>query len=101
MPGQTPTTDGTVTTQEVLAALTDMLVEIIGEDLLLDVDVALDTSFDADLQLESIEFVALAEKLTERYGAAVDFVAWLSGMELDDIIDLSVGDVVAFVVSAA
>ena len=72
----------------------------VGEDLLLDGPIAMDTSFDADLQLESIEFVALSEQLLVTYGERVDFVTWLAGMELDDIIALTVGDVVGFVVSS-
>lgn len=104
MPGPSPTVDPAaphVDVAEVLVELRTMLAAIIGEDLLLDVDIEMDTSFDADLQLESIEFVALAEKLMERYGAQVDFANWLAGMELDDIIDLTVGDVATFVAAAA
>ena len=89
-------------TQEVvLADLQVMLGDIIGEDFLLEDEVTMETSFDEDLQLESIEFVALAEKLLERYGEKVDFVTWLAGMELDEIIALSVGQLVDFVVEAA
>ncbi|MCU1356524.1 MAG: acyl carrier protein [Acidimicrobiales bacterium] len=90
----------TVTDQAVLAELDRILAEVIGDDLLLDGPLTMTTSFDADLQLESIEFVALAEKLLETYGQQVDFVAWMAGMELDQIIALTVGDVVSFVVGS-
>ena len=89
-----------VTTESVLAEMERILVDVVGEDLLLDGPITLDTSFDADLQLESIEFVALSEQLLVTYGERVDFVTWLAGMELDDIIALTVGDVVGFVVSS-
>ena len=89
-----------VTTESVLAEMERILVDVVGEDLLLDGPITLDTSFDADLQLESIEFVALSEQLLVTYGEKVDFVTWLAGMELDDIIALTVGDVVGFVVSS-
>jgi acyl carrier protein len=52
------------------------------------------TSFNGDLELESLEFVALAEKLQGHYGDRVDFVSWLSSKDLDEIIALRVGDVV-------
>jgi acyl carrier protein len=91
---------GTVTTESVLAELERILTEVVGDELLLDGPITLDTSFDADLQLESIEFVALSEQLLTTYGERVDFVSWLAGMELDDIIALTVGDVVGFVVSS-
>ena len=43
------------------------------------------------------EFVALAEKLQAHYGAQVDFVGWISTKQLDEIIALTVGDLVAFI----
>jgi len=84
----------------VLAELERILTEVIGDDLLLDGPLAMDTSFDEDLQLESIEFVALAEKLLDTYGERVDFVSWMAGMELDEIIALTAGQVVDFVVAS-
>ena len=91
----------TVTPESVLADLERILVEVIGEDLLLDGPLTMETSFDQDLQLESIEFVALSEKLLETYGEQVDFVSWLAEMELDDIIALTVGQLVGFVAANA
>jgi acyl carrier protein len=91
----------TVTPESVLAQLEEMLVEVIGDDLLLDGPLTMETSFDQDLQLESIEFVALSEKLLETYGEQVDFVGWLAEMELDDIIALTVGQLVGFVATNA
>jgi acyl carrier protein len=83
----------------VLADLTDMLGEVIGEDELLMVDeITMDTSFNDDLELESIEFVALAELLMERYGERVDFVEWIADMELEQIIGMQVGQLVDFIV---
>lgn len=91
----------TVTPERVLADLEQILVEVIGDDLLLDGPLTMETSFDQDLQLESIEFVALSEKLLETYGEQVDFVSWLAEMELDDIIALTVGQLVEFVATHA
>ena len=80
-----------------LAVVTEMLKSVIGEDWDLDQPITAETSFADDLELESIEFVALAEQLHERYGADVDFVSWLSGKELEEIIRLKVGDVVEYI----
>lgn len=91
----------TVTEEAVLAELERILVEVIGDDLLLDGPLTMETSFDQDLQLESIEFVALSEKLLETYGEQVDFVSWLAEMELDEIVALTVGQLVAFVAAHA
>ena len=81
----------------VLETVTRFITEVVGDELDLDEPITLATSFNRDLELESIEFVALAEKLHERYGADVDFVAWLSGQELEEIIRLKVGDVVEYI----
>jgi acyl carrier protein len=80
--------------ERILAEVTRMLVEIIGEEYLLDLNIGMDTFFDADLELESIEFVRLAARLTERYGKQVDFVAFLADRQIGEIITLTVGEVV-------
>ena len=85
----------------VLADVERMLIDVIGDDLLLDGPLTMETSFDEDLQLESIEFVALSEQLLETYGEEVDFVAWLAEMTLDEIVALTVGQLVAFVAANA
>jgi acyl carrier protein len=86
------------TREEVLATVARLIAEVVGEEWMEDRAITLETSFEKDLELESIEFVALAEKLQERYGKGVDFVGWLSGKELDEIIGLTVGELVGFVV---
>jgi acyl carrier protein len=86
-----------VTQEAILATVTGMIGAIIGEEYLEDLDVTMDSVITEDLELESIEFVALAEKLRDRYGERVDFVDWIAGMELEEIIGLTVGQVVDFV----
>jgi acyl carrier protein len=86
--------------EDVLGVVRGMLVEVIGPEYLLDLSIDLTTRFDADLDLESLEFVALAERLLAHYGADVDFTAWLATKELDEIIGLTVGDLVLFIASS-
>jgi len=83
--------------EEVLATVARLLREVMGDDGGLGVPITLETSFNHELELESIEFVALAEKLQEHYGARVELAPWLSGMELDRILALRVGDLVEFI----
>ncbi|MCU4187007.1 acyl carrier protein [Acidiferrimicrobium sp. IK] len=85
----------------VLSDVVAMITEVIGPDELVGIDIGDDTSFQEDLEVESIEFVALSEQLMARYGAEVDFVGWMASMELDEIIALTVGDLVDFVVAPA
>ena len=83
---------------DVLETVSDILVDVIGPEYLLDLEINPQTRFDEDLEIESLEFVALAERLLHHYGGQVDFVAWLATMELDEIIALTVGDLVKFIV---
>jgi acyl carrier protein len=87
--------------QAVLAEITDMLREILDEYGLEHMDVTVDTRFHDDLEMESIDLVALAGRLAERYGDGVNFAEFVAGMELDEIITLRVGRLVDYVVAAA
>jgi acyl carrier protein len=78
----------------VLRTVITMIGAVVGEDYLEDLEVGMGTAFDQDLELESIEFVALSEKLMEHYGDRVDFITWLGEMELEEIMNLRVGQLV-------
>ena len=91
------TDDGT-DPEVVLQTVATLVREVIGDEGALGPPIEMDTSFNADLELESIELVALAEKLHESYGQRIDFAGWLSGMELDAIIGLRVRDLVEHIV---
>ena len=84
---------------DVLRTVEQLIVEVVGDELTLLHPITMATSFNTDLELESIEFVALAERLQQHYGDRVDFVAWISGKQLDEIIALTVGDLVEHIVS--
>lgn len=84
-------------TDQILQTVTRLLEDVMGETVDVGAPISFQTSFSHDLELESIEFVALAEQIREHYGERVDFAAWLSGMELDQILQLSVGDLVRFI----
>ncbi|MDI2127238.1 acyl carrier protein [Yinghuangia seranimata] len=86
-----------VSADAILAELVAMLVEVVGEELLIATTVDRDSSFNADLAIESIEFVALAEKLENRYGSRVDFMAFLAELEMDEILEMTVGTLVDYI----
>lgn len=85
--------------ERTLEEIAGLIREVIGEEWALDTEIGMDTAFATDLELESIEFVELAEKMQARYGTEVDFVGWLSDKEIEEILGLTVGDVVEFVES--
>jgi len=83
----------------VLDEIKEALTEVVGDDLLLAVDITPETRFDDDLALESIEFIALGEQLRQRYGGRVDFAAFIASMEIDEIMALTVGRLEAYIIS--
>jgi acyl carrier protein len=90
---ETPAAAETLATAEdLLPDFIEMLVTVMGEDLLLAVDITEQTSFEADLGIESIELVALSEQLRLRYGNAVDVMAFFAERGLDELMNLTVGD---------
>jgi acyl carrier protein len=88
------------TEEAVLEVVRTMIVAVVGEDYLLDMEIDMETSFEDDLEMESIEFVKLGARLTEHYGGAIDFAAFLADKDLDEIIEMRVGTVVTYIVEA-
>lgn len=85
---------------DVLKTVVELIADVLGDDWDPDCPIDEQTTFNDDLELESIEFVALAEKLEAQYAGRVDFVTWLSEKPLNAIIALSVGDLVEFIMTA-
>jgi acyl carrier protein len=85
--------------EEVLDVVAAYIRDVIGEDWVLEKPIAMETSFGSDLELESIEIVALSEKLEARYGEQIDLAGWLSGMEFKEIVGLTVGELVEHIAS--
>jgi len=87
----------TIDTGAIVETIARLVHEVIGEDIDFDLDISADSSFSEDIELESIEFVALAEHLQETYGERIDLIAWLGDLDLDEIIDLTVGELAEFI----
>lgn len=81
----------------VLDEITAILAEVLGEEYVSDIEITLDTSFSADLALESIEFVELSEKLQDRYGTRVNLAVFFADLDIDTIMVLTVGQLVGYV----
>lgn len=82
----------------VLADITGMLREVLAEYGDDDTAIGMSTTFNRDLELESIDLVTLAGMLEERYGGRVNLAEFLAGMEFEEIIGLTVGRLVEYVV---
>ncbi|MEU9664473.1 acyl carrier protein [Streptomyces bobili] len=97
----TPHTSVTADEATVLADLTGLLARLMEDEYGLD-DLVIGprTTFNRDLELESIDLVTLAGLLQERYGDRVNFAEFLAGMEFEEIIELTVGRLVEYVVAS-
>ncbi|HYZ17228.1 MAG TPA: acyl carrier protein [Candidatus Acidoferrum sp.] len=84
----------------ILAYVRRHLGTVIGDPDLVHTPITMDTTFGGDLELESIEFVALADRLRGEFGEGVNFVAFLANKNVDDMVSLTVGDVVRYVAGA-
>ncbi len=85
----------------VLADISGMLAALLEDEYGLDdVQIGMTTTFNRDLELESIDLVTLAGLLQQRYGSQVNFAEFLAGMDFDEIIELTVGRLVEYVVQS-
>jgi tocopherol O-methyltransferase len=77
--------------------IADLLSEVIGEDRAGPHGIGPQTRLDGDLYLESVELAALGEALRRRYGPRVDLSGLVAGLDIDQLIALTVADVAAYV----
>jgi acyl carrier protein len=84
----------------VLAQLAGMLQELLEEYGLDDAEITMDTTFHDDLELESVDLVALSGQLREHYGERVNFATFIAERDLEEIIALTVGELVRYIVAS-
>lgn len=83
--------------EKLFGELKQFISDIIGADVVEELDITRESNFSRDLEMDSIEIVAFAEKMKVRYDG-IDFTGWLSGMDLDRLINLSLDDIINFIV---
>ena len=94
------TVETAVTEAAVLARLSEMLRALLDEYGLDDAEITMDTTFHDDLALESVDLVALSGQLREDYGDRVNFAKFIAERDLDEIIALTVGELVRYIVAS-
>lgn len=91
---------GNTSEADVFAAIVEMLADMLSEFGIEPDEIAMGTEFHDDLEMESIDLVGLAGLLRERYGTKVNFADFIAGMELEEIMHVTVGQLVTFVVDS-
>lgn len=85
---------------QVMADITGMLRTLLEEYGFDDAEITRETTFHHDLELESIDLVTLSAQLRERYGDRINFAEFIADLELEQIIELTIGELVDFVVDS-
>ena len=78
----------------------DTIIDVVGEEFYEEAEIGLDSTFAEDIDLESMEVMEISERLIEIYGEKVDFVGWFAEMELEDLVAMTLGTVVDFIVAS-
>ncbi|MDR6786521.1 acyl carrier protein [Pedobacter africanus] len=82
---------------DTITLVKQFITEVIGEEFVEEMDISLESSFTKDLEMDSIEIVSFSEKIKAHFGEDIDFTGWLSGMDLDQLINLKLGDIVNYI----
>ncbi|SEB10147.1 acyl carrier protein [Pedobacter hartonius] len=84
---------------EIFNLLKQFITEVIGEEFIEEMDISMESSFNKDLEMDSIEIVAFSEKIKAHFGERINFTGWLSNMDIDQLIELKLGMIVKFIES--
>ena len=90
-------TAGKLNNEEIFSLLKQFITEVIGEEFAEEMDISMESSFNKDLEMDSIEIVAFSEKIKAHFGDKIDFTGWLSDMDIDQLIGLKLGMIVKFI----
>ncbi|MBT0566021.1 acyl carrier protein [Williamsia sp. CHRR-6] len=93
-------TPHTVTEEAVFADVKQLIAQVLEEYGVDDVEIEMETRFHEDLELESIDLVTMNGLLREKYGTRVNFAEFIAALDLEEILGLTVGDLVAYSVRA-
>ncbi|MEV6929357.1 phosphopantetheine-binding protein [Dactylosporangium sp. NPDC051485] len=65
-----------------------------------DGEITMSTTFQDDLEMESIDVVSLAGRLQVRFGDTVNFAQFIAGLDLDEARHLRVGQLVEHIAAS-
>jgi acyl carrier protein len=83
--------------EEIFDLMKQFITEVIGEEFVEEMDITLESSFNKDLEMDSIELVSFSEKIKAHFGDKINFTGWLSNMDIDQLIALNLGMIVNYI----
>jgi acyl carrier protein len=94
------TTDTAKASPEMVAEIAAILAETTGENAQWAARITPNAALEGDLGLESVDLVEFGARLRHRYGDRVDLPAFVAGLDIDDLVGLTVGTVAEHVATA-
>jgi acyl carrier protein len=91
--GMTPPVDS----DAIMAVLRDCLGEVLGPDVVAVMPITPQTKALAELGLSSLDMLRLVEAVDQRYPVAEPLVMWIASMPIQQMGELTVGDIVGFI----
>lgn len=85
------------TEQHILEVVIATIRQTIDEDWIEDFPIDADSRFNSDLEIESIEFVKIADAIQRHFGTRLDIAGWLAGKNIHELIALSVGELCQYI----
>ncbi|MBN2485679.1 MAG: acyl carrier protein [Bacteroidales bacterium] len=82
---------------EIFKKVKELITEVIGAEFIEEYTVEMESTLTGDLEMESIEIVELSEKIKKHYGGAVSFSEWMAKLSLEQLINLSIKDIVTYI----
>lgn len=83
--------------EQVLTTLIQMLRDVTGESSEWAASITRASRLEGDLGLDSLDVAALADRLAGTFGDQLDLLGFLAGLDIDQLIGLTVADVTAYV----
>jgi len=81
----------------VLAVVIEKIRSTICEDWILDYEIGPESRFNDDLEIESIEFIKIANAIQQSFCAQLNIAGWLAGKTIHELIGLSVGELASYI----
>jgi acyl carrier protein len=78
--------------QEIESTILAMVREVIGEEMADLLDLTATSTFAGDLEMDSIQVVAIAQKVQERYGGQFDLMDWLTHQSMRKLLKLNTAE---------
>ena len=81
---------------EIFNKIKELITEVIGQSFMEEYDLNMESTLTGDLEMESIEIVQLSIKIIGFYGKQINLEDWMAKMTLEELVNLSIKDIVNF-----